>query len=56
MQVPSGLGQFFIQIHVVLGHAARCEAPIEGGAIYREMPTRLRLFARRGYPLAISDR
>lgn len=32
------------------------EAPIEGGAIYREMPTRLRLFARRGYPLAISDR
>jgi hypothetical protein len=43
----------------VLGAGARepdPEAPIDGGAVYREMPTRLRLFARRGYPLAISDR
>ena len=43
----------------VLGAGARepdPEGPIDGGAVYREMPTRLRLFARRGYPLAISDR
>jgi hypothetical protein len=29
-------------------------APIDGADVYREMPTRLRLVAKRGYPLAIS--
>lgn len=31
-------------------------APMDGAGVYRAMPTRLRLVAKRGYPLAISRR